>query len=133
MMAAAPATPSRHRLAGFAGFALTSLGLIGVAATLALFVLLIGRAFQIAKRAAEANLQYHAFFASGFGIWLALQVFINVGVNMGMLPTKGLTLPLMSYGGSSVMVTLGWIGILLRVSHEASVAGRTAVRRERTE
>jgi cell division protein FtsW len=110
------------------------LGLIGVVATLTLFVLLAVRVFQIAKRAAEANLQYHAFFASGFGIWLGLQVFINVGVNMGMLPTKGLTLPLMSYGGSSVLVTLGWIGILLRVSHEASVAGRTAVsRRERTE
>jgi cell division protein FtsW len=110
------------------------LGLIGVTVTLLLFVLLVGRSLQIARRAAEANLQYHAFFASGFAIWLALQVFINIGVNMGMLPTKGLTLPLMSYGGSSVLVTLGWIGILLRVSHEASVAGRTAVsRRERAE
>jgi cell division protein FtsW len=110
------------------------LGLIGVLATLTLFVLLVARSFQIARRAAEANLSYHAFFASGFGIWLALQVAINVGVNMGVLPTKGLTLPLMSYGGSSVMVTLAWIGILLRVSHEASVASRTAVsRRERSE
>ena len=53
---------------------------------------------------------------------------------MGMLPTKGLTLPLMSYGGSSILVTLGWLGLLMRIHHEASTAGRLAVpRRERTQ
>jgi cell division protein FtsW len=50
---------------------------------------------------------------------------------MGILPTKGLTLPLMSYGGSSMLVTLGWLGLLMRIYHEASTAGRLAVRRER--
>jgi cell division protein FtsW len=107
------------------------LGLIGVIATLALFVLLVWRAFHVSRLAAEAGLAFQAYCAAAFGIWLGLQTFINVGVNMGILPTKGLTLPLMSYGGSSVLVTLGWIGLLMRIHHEASTAGRLAVSRPR--
>jgi cell division protein FtsW len=103
------------------------LGLIGVVVTLGLFVLLVWRAFHISRMAADAGLAFQAYCAAGFGIWLGLQTFINVGVNMGILPTKGLTLPLMSYGGSSVLVTLGWLGLLLRIHHEASVTGRLAV------
>jgi cell division protein FtsW len=113
------------------------LGLAGVVVTLALFVLLVWRSFHISRLAAEAGLAFQAYCASAFGIWLALQTFINVGVNMGILPTKGLTLPLMSYGGSSVMVTLGWLGLLMRIHHEASTSGRLAIsrspRREREE
>lgn len=110
------------------------LGLAGVLATLALFVLVIWRAFHISRLAGEAGLPFHAYCAAGFGIWLGLQTFINVGVNLGLLPTKGLTLPLMSYGGSSILVTLGWIGLLMRIHHEASSAGRLAVpRKERTQ
>jgi cell division protein FtsW len=110
------------------------LGLAGVIVTLALFVILAWRAFHIARAAAEAGLAFQAYFAAGFGLWLGLQTFINVGVNLGLLPTKGLTLPLMSYGGSSIMVTLGWLGVLMRIHHEASTAGRLAVpRRERTQ
>jgi cell division protein FtsW len=114
------------------------LGLVGVIVTLALFVLLVWRAFYISRLAAEAGLAFQAYCAAAFGIWLALQTFINIGVNMGILPTKGLTLPLMSYGGSSIMVTLGWLGLLLRIHHEASTTGRLAVprrppRREREE
>lgn len=109
------------------------LGLVGVAVTLALFVVLMWRAFGISRLAAEAGLPFQAYLAAGFGIWLGLQTFINIGVNMGLLPTKGLTLPLMSYGGSSMLVTIGWLGLLLRIHHEASVAGRLAVpRRERS-
>lgn len=107
------------------------LGLIGVVVTLALFVALLWRAFVISRKAADAGLPFQAYCAAGFGIWLGLQTFINVGVNLGLLPTKGLTLPLMSYGGSSVLVTLGWIGLLLRIHHEASVTGRLAVARSR--
>lgn len=108
------------------------LGLAGVIVTLALFVILVWRAFHISRLAAEAGLAFQAYSAAAFGIWLGLQTFINVGVNLGLLPTKGLTLPLMSYGGSSVLVTLGWIGLLMRIHHEASTAGRLAVpRRER--
>ncbi len=108
------------------------LGLIGVLATLALFMLVVWRALQISRMAAEAGLAFQAYCAAGFGVWLGLQTFINVGVNLGLLPTKGLTLPLMSYGQSSLLVTLGWIGLLLRIHHEASLAGRLASpRRER--
>src|SRR5690606_40224038 len=85
--------------------------------------------FYISRMAAEAGLPFQAYCASAFGIWLALQTFINIGVNMGILPTKGLTLPLMSYGGSSIMVTLGWLGLLMRIHHEASTSGRLAVSR----
>jgi len=106
------------------------LGLAGVIVTLALFVLLVWRAFHISRLAADAGLPFQAYCAAGFGIWLGLQTFINIGVNMGILPTKGLTLPLMSYGGSSVLVTLGWLGLLLRIHHEASVTGRLAVPRK---
>jgi cell division protein FtsW len=110
------------------------LGLVGVVVTLALFVMLAWRAFHIARQAAEAGLPFQAYFASGFGLWLGLQTFINIGVNLGLLPTKGLTLPLMSYGGSSILVTLGWLGVLMRIHHEASVAGKLAVpRRERAQ
>jgi cell division protein FtsW len=110
------------------------LGLAGVIVTLALFVILAWRAFHIARMAGEAGLAFQAYFAAGFGLWLGVQTFINVGVNLGLLPTKGLTLPLMSYGGSSIMVTLGWIGLLMRIHHEASTAGRLAVpRRERAQ
>ena len=108
------------------------LGFAGVVATLALFMILVWRAFRISRMAAEAGLVFQALCAAGFGIWLGLQTFINVGVNLGLLPTKGLTLPLMSFGGSSILVTLGWLGLLLRINHEASVAGRLAVRKERS-
>jgi cell division protein FtsW len=107
------------------------LGLLGVLLTLGLFLTLVWRAFHISRLAAEAGLAFQACCAAAFGIWLGLQTSINIGVNMGILPTKGLTLPLMSYGGSSMLITLGWLGLLMRISHEANSAGRLAVRRER--
>jgi len=100
------------------------LGLVGVAATLALFIGLVWRSFWIAQLAARANLKFQAYLAAGFGLWLGCQSMINIGVNMGVLPTKGLTLPLMSYGRSSMIVTLAWVGLLLRVYHEAMQASR---------
>ena len=100
------------------------LGLVGVVLTLALFIGLVWRSFYIARLAQNAGLQFAAYLAVGFGLWLGLQAFINIGVNMGALPTKGLTLPLMSYGRSSLVVTIAWVGILLRVYHEAVSDGR---------
>jgi cell division protein FtsW len=100
------------------------LGLIGVVATLALFIALVWRSFWIAQLAARAGLKFQSYLAVGFGLWLGCQALINIGVNMGVLPTKGLTLPLMSYGRSSMIVTLAWIGVLLRVYHEAMQSGR---------
>jgi cell division protein FtsW len=111
------------------------LGLVGVVLTLALFIGLVWRSFYIARLAQSAGLQFASYLAIGFGLWLGLQAFINIGVNMGALPTKGLTLPLMSYGRSSLIVTLGWLGLLLRVYHEAMSEGRgsASVRRSARE
>ena len=100
------------------------LGLAGVVVTLALFMGLIWRSFHIARLASEAGLKFAAYLAAGFGLWVGIQAFINIGVNMGVLPTKGLTLPLMSYGRSSLIVALAWVGLLLRVYHEAMREGR---------
>jgi cell division protein FtsW len=108
------------------------LGLAGVAVTLGLFLALAWRAFVIARRANDAGLKFQSYLASGFGLWLGAQAFINVGVNMGVLPTKGLTLPFMSYGRSSLIVTLAWLGILLRVHHETVHGNRRHLRVERT-
>ena len=82
------------------------------------------RALAVARLAADAGLKFQAYLAAGFDIWIGIQAFINIGVNMGMLPTKGLTLPLMSYGRSSLVVTVAWVGILLRVHHEAASRAR---------
>jgi len=101
-----------------------SVNFIGVVATLALFIGLVWRSFWIAQLASRAGLKFQSYLALGFGLWLGAQALINIGVNMGVLPTKGLTLPLMSYGRSSMIVTLAWVGLLLRVYHEAMQSGR---------
>jgi cell division protein FtsW len=104
-------------------------GFVGVVIVLLLFALLVGRALAISRNAARAGLQFQSYVAAAVGIWLGLQAFVNIGVNMGLLPTKGLTLPLLSYGGSSMLVTLAWLGLLLRVNHEVQMTGRSAVAR----
>jgi cell division protein FtsW len=98
------------------------LGLAGVLVTLALFAALVGRAFGIGRRATEAGLEYQGYVAFGIALWLGVQTTINIGVNMGVLPTKGLTLPLLSYGGSSLAMTLVACALLLRVHHETCAA-----------
>jgi cell division protein FtsW len=105
-------------------------GFAGVIVVLGLFAVLVGRALAISRNASEAGLTFQSYLAAAIGIWLGLQAFVNVGVNMGLLPTKGLTLPLLSYGGSSMLVTLAWLGVLLRVHHETQMTGRSAVARE---
>jgi cell division protein FtsW len=105
-------------------------GFLGVVVVLSLFALLVGRALTISRNAAHAGLQFQSYVAASIGIWLGLQAFVNIGVNTGLLPTKGLTLPLLSYGGSSMLVTLAWLGVLLRIHHETQQTGRSAVTRE---
>ncbi len=95
------------------------LGLVGVLTVIVLYGVLVFRSFRIAARALTANQPFAAYLAYGIGIWLWLQAFINMSVNMGLLPTKGLTLPLMSYGGSSLVVDIVAIGMLLRVHRES--------------
>jgi cell division protein FtsW len=106
------------------------LGFVGVVAVVGLFALLVGRALEISRKTADAGLTFQSYLAASIGIWLGLQAFVNIGVNMGLLPTKGLTLPLLSYGGSSMVVTLGVMGLLLRIHHETQMSGRSAVTRE---
>jgi cell division protein FtsW len=103
------------------------LGLVGVLGVIALFLALVGRSFQISRLAAGAGLRFQSYLALAFGVWIGVQAIVNIGVNMGVLPTKGLTLPLLSYGRSSLLVTLAWIGVLLRIHHEAKCASRSAV------
>jgi len=94
------------------------LGFAGVAAVIALFVWIVARAFAIAREARSRERHFAALAAQGIGIWLGAQAFINMGVNMGLLPTKGLTLPLMSYGGSGLVANFVAIAILLRIDWE---------------
>jgi cell division protein FtsW len=94
------------------------LGFAGVATVLALFSWLVIRAFVIGRRAAALELHFSALAAQGIGVWLGVQAFINMGVNMGVLPTKGLTLPLMSFGGSSIVASCITLAVLMRADWE---------------
>jgi len=122
--------PEAHTDFLFAIFA-EETGLLGVVLVLSLYGLLIGRAFVLSSRADRAGQPFAAYLACGLAVWLALQAFINIGVNMGLLPTKGLTLPLMSYGGSSTLVTCAALGLLLRVGYEVAAGARQARRQQR--
>ncbi|MDE2090575.1 MAG: putative lipid II flippase FtsW [Gammaproteobacteria bacterium] len=97
------------------------LGLLGCLTMLALYFIFTWRAIVIARQAARKNQMFGAYLAFGLGLWIGLQAFINMGVNMGILPTKGLTLPLMSYGGSSLIVVCAAVGLILRVDRETRV------------
>lgn len=98
------------------------LGLIGSTCVIALFALLVYRAVSLGRRSLDANLPFHGLVAYAIGITLGIQAFINIGVNTGLLPTKGLTLPLLSYGRTSTVVTLTALGLLFRIHHELAVA-----------
>ncbi len=93
-------------------------GLVGIAVVMVLFALLIGRIFRIGLKARAMDKAFAAFTAWGIGLWIGIQALVSIGVNLGMLPTKGLTLPLISSGGSSLMMTLLAIGVVLRIDHE---------------
>jgi cell division protein FtsW len=94
------------------------LGLVGVAAVIALFAWIVLRAFAIGRQAALRERHFAALVAQGIGTWIGFQALINMGVNMGLLPTKGLTLPLMSFGGSGMVVNCVALAILLRIDWE---------------
>jgi cell division protein FtsW len=94
------------------------LGFVGVIAVIALFSWLIWRAFVIGNQAARMERVFSALVAQGIALWLGAQAFINMGVNMGVLPTKGLTLPLLSFGGSGILANCCALAILLRIDYE---------------
>ncbi|NII09903.1 putative lipid II flippase FtsW [Oleiagrimonas sp. C23AA] len=107
------------------------LGLVGILTVLGLFALLVGRGLYVGLRGVEVNQRFAGYVAFGLSLMLGLQAMVSVGVNLGVLPTKGLTLPLISSGGSSVLMTCAMVGVLLRATyeiHRAEDARRTAVR-----
>ena len=94
------------------------LGFAGVVVVVCMFALLVQRAFAIGRQALLLDRVYAGLVAQGMGIWFGVQSFINMGVNMGLLPTKGLTLPLMSFGGSGIVANCLALAVLLRVDYE---------------
>lgn len=102
------------------------LGFVGVTVVVLLYSALFFRALKIASQAEKAGNFFAAYMAYGIGIWLSMQAIINMGVNVGLLPTKGLTLPLMSYGGSSLIVCCIAIGLLMRIYYETNGVNKQA-------
>lgn len=100
------------------------LGFAGVLVVVSLFYWLVKHAFEIGRQAIALDLTFSGLVAKGIGIWIGVQAFINMGVNLGLLPTKGLTLPLMSYGGSGVLINCIGLAILLRIDYENRVLMR---------
>lgn len=98
------------------------LGFVGIVVTLFLYAWLVQRAFVIGFRADRAKLNFAAYLAYGIGFWISFQVLFHIGVNLALLPPKGLTLPLISYGGSSLLVTIVAIALLMRVHRDTQIA-----------
>ena len=105
------------------------LGFVGVCMVVGLYALLAGRAFWLGMQCVEMRRHFSGYIAFGIALWMALQSFVSIGVNLGLLPTKGLPLPLVSSGGSSVLMTCAALGLLLRVSWEYERAARQVARR----
>jgi len=94
------------------------LGFAGVSLVIALFIWLLYRAYAIGRQAARLERSFAALVAQGIGVWIGVQAFINIGVNVGVLPTKGLTLPLLSFGGSGIVANCVALAILMRIDFE---------------
>lgn len=103
------------------------LGLVTVTLLILCYAWIVWRAFAIGRRARDLDLHFNSFVAIGIGVWIAVQSFINIGVNISLLPNKGLTLPLISYGGSSLVVIITAFTILLRVDYENKMKMRHIV------
>jgi cell division protein FtsW len=99
-----------------------------VCLVIGLYAVLAGRAFWVGLRCVEMRRHFAGYCAFGIALWMSLQSFVSIGVNLGLLPTKGLTLPLISYGGSSILMTCAALGLLLRVSYELDRAVRQVAR-----
>ena len=112
--------PEAHTDFVFAVFA-EEMGFIGVTVLIALFAMIVARCFKIARDADRAGLVFGSHIATGVGFWFGFQAFINIGANMGILPTKGITLPLFSYGGSSVLAVGIACGFVMRVNREVAL------------
>lgn len=98
------------------------LGFIGILVILVLAFALVLRALQLGRAALQVNQQFGGFVAYGIGIWFAFQAMVNIGAAAGLLPTKGLTLPLVSYGGTSLLISCVALGLLMRIDYEHRVS-----------
>ncbi len=107
------------------------LGFVGVTLVILLFGIIVYRALAVGPKAAKLGMPFHGLVSTGIALALGLQAFINMGVNMGLLPTKGLTLPLISYGRTSAVITLISIGLLVRIQHEVRQAAIRVEAREK--
>jgi cell division protein FtsW len=122
--------PEAHTDFIFSVFA-EEFGFIGICALIGLFGILTWRAFRTGLGCLELNRPFAAYCSFGLGLWISIQATVSIGVNLGVLPTKGLTLPMISSGGSSLMMTIAAMGLLLRISYELDRARRQ--RGERSE
>ena len=122
--------PEAHTDFVFAIFA-EEFGFFGVLILLTIFMILIGRIFQLSFRAINAGDWYASYFLVGVGLFIGGQTFINLGVNAGLLPTKGLTLPFISYGGTSLICCCLLMGMSMRISNDLKIASNEGVRRNR--
>jgi cell division protein FtsW len=105
-------------------------GVMGATLTIVLFGIIVFKAIAMGPRASALGMPFQGLVSTGIGLTLGLQAFINMGVNTGLLPTKGLTLPLISYGRTSIVVTLITLGLLARIYHEVVIEARKAAVRE---
>jgi len=99
-------------------------GLVGVLLLIVLFLWMTRRIIHIGRQAVALDRVFAGLVAQGVGIWMGFQAFINMGVNLGALPTKGLTLPLMSYGGSAILINLVALAVVLRIDYENRLMGQ---------
>ena len=104
------------------------LGFVGVCFVVGVYALLAGRAFWLGLRCVEMRRHFAGYCAFGIGLWISLQSFVSIGVNLGLLPTKGLTLPLVSYGGNSMIAACAAFGLLFRIDREMRFPARSAAR-----
>ncbi|MCF6287689.1 MAG: putative lipid II flippase FtsW [Proteobacteria bacterium] len=105
------------------------MGFIGVILLITIYLVLISRIFSISKQAYVYGKDFASFACAGIGVWIALQTFLSMGVNLGLLPTKGLTLPFISSGGSAIMMNLLSLAIVMRVSYENRSHNIKAIRK----
>lgn len=105
------------------------LGLVGVITILSLLLVVVFKAMLIGQKALQKGRAFEGFFAMGIGIWFSFQTMVNVGASSGILPTKGLTFPLVSYGGSSLIVMFVAVAVLLRIDHELRMSSTHTTRR----
>jgi cell division protein FtsW len=121
--------PEAHTDFIFAVFA-EEMGFIGILVMVALFLLLIYRIFKVARNAFDNGNEFAGYMCTGIAVWLALQAFLSMGVNLGLLPTKGLTLPFISSGGSAIMMNIIALSVVFRISFENRKLHYRSVKKE---